>query len=86
MITMRIYFTESHSPYESEFQFQVRSLRSSLVFWWLGLGTFTAGFLGPWVQSLVNELRSRKPHGMSLNKQSNRNEVSELTVPVLGAA
>ena len=56
------------------------------MFWWLGLGTFTAGFLGPWVQSLVNELRSRKPHGMSLNKQSNRNEVSELTVPVLGAA
>ena len=80
MITMKIYFTESHSPSESEFEFQVRSLRSS------GLGDFTAGFLGPWVQSLVDELRSRKPHGVALNKQTNKNEVSELTVPVLGAA
>ena len=86
MITMKIYFTESHSPSESEFEFQVRSLRSSLVVQWLGLGDFTAGFLGPWVQSLVDELRSRKPHGVALNKQTNKNEVSELTVPVLGAA
>ena len=53
---------------------------------WLGLGAFTAGFLGPWVHSLVNELRSHKPHGVALNKQTNKNEVSELTVPVLGAA
>jgi len=61
VITMKIYFTESHSPSESEFEFQVRSLRSSLVVQWLGLGDFTAGFLGPWVQSLVDELRSLKP-------------------------
>ena len=37
---------------------RLRNQGSSLVVWWLGFGAFTDVV---WVQSLVGELRSRKP-------------------------
>ena len=39
--------------------------RNSLIAWWLGLGAFTAL---PWVQSLLQELRSFKPSSAAKKK------------------
>ena len=39
---------------------------TSLEIQWLGLDAFTSV---AWVQSLVGELRSRKPHGMARKKR-----------------
>ena len=43
------------------------STGDSLVVQWLGLGAFTAG---AWVQSLVREQRSCKPHNVAKKKKS----------------
>ena len=40
--------------------------RSSLIAWWLGLGAFIAL---PWVQSLLQELRSFKPSSAARKKK-----------------
>ena len=42
---------------------------SSLVVQWLALGAFTAMV---WVQSLVGELRSPKPHSLAKKKKNER--------------
>ena len=46
-----------------------RTLGNSLAVQWLGLGAFTAVAQ---VQSLVRELRSRKPHSTAKNKQTSK--------------
>ena len=40
--------------------------RNSLIAWWLGLGAFIAL---PWVQSLLQELRSFKPSSAARKKK-----------------
>ena len=40
--------------------------RNSLIAWWLGLGAFIAL---PWIQSLLQELRSFKPSSAARKKK-----------------
>ena len=43
--------------------------RNSLIAWWSGLGAFIAL---PWVQSLLQELRSFKPSGAAKKKKKRK--------------
>ena len=63
------------------YRYSFKSDKSSLVALWLGFQAFTAM---AWVQSLVGELRSRKPLGQKKKKSDNKMHHQSTRDPAAG--